>query len=110
MEIVQRQWDRYYVLDSGKNYKVKKLIISPGKSLSMQRHFKRNELWQVVSGEGEFYCSIDGCSESIKVSPFFHIKIESEEWHQVKNTGIEPLVIIEIQTGICEESDIERRN
>ena len=110
MEIVQRQWGKYYVLDSGDNYKVKRLVINPNKSISMQRHFKRNELWQVVSGEGEFYSSIDGCSESIKISPFFYIGIESEEWHQVTNTSDKnQLVIIEIQTGICKEDDIERK-
>ncbi len=107
MEIVQRQWDRYYVLDSGKNYKVKKLIISPGKSLSMQRHLKRDELWQVVSGKGRIF------NDDIKhfIQPTQVIHILKEEWHQVENlSDTEPLVIIEIQTGICEESDIERRN
>lgn len=109
MEVVQRQWGRYYVLDSGNNYKVKRLVINPNKSISLQRHFKRGELWQVVSGEGEIYCSIDGSSESSKIYPFSLIPIEQEEWHQVQNISDKnPLVIIEIQTGICEEDDIER--
>jgi mannose-6-phosphate isomerase-like protein (cupin superfamily) len=106
MEIVQRQWGKYYVLDSGDNYKVKRLVINPNKSISMQRHFKRDELWQVVSGYG--IMKVSGTSEHIHPQDIFHIS--REEWHKVTNTSDKnQLVIIEIQTGICEEDDIERK-
>lgn len=106
MEIVQRQWGRYYVLDSGDNYKVKRFVVNPKKKLSMQRHFKRAELWQVVKGEGKIF--YDGSEHLIKSPQVVHIL--KKEWHTVENiSDTEQLVIIEIQTGVCEEDDVERK-
>ena len=106
MEIVQRQWGKYYVLDSSDDYKVKRLVVNPKKKLSMQRHFKRAELWQVVSGEGILYLSTK-CLNLLERDSYF---IQQGVWHTVENiSDTESLVIIEIQTGICEEEDIERK-
>ena len=46
-----RNWGWYRVLDEQKGYKVKELVIEPGKSLSMQRHEHRAEHWYVLKGE-----------------------------------------------------------
>lgn len=50
MEIGNRPWGIYYVLEDSPLYKVKKLIVNPGKRLSLQSHTKRSEHWTVVSG------------------------------------------------------------
>ena len=51
-EKVKRPWGYYRVVHTiDKTVKVKELVIEPGKSLSMQRHFKRSEMWYVVKGK-----------------------------------------------------------
>ena len=50
LEIGNRPWGIYYVLEDSPLYKVKKLIVHPGKRLSLQSHTKRSEHWTVVSG------------------------------------------------------------
>ena len=93
--------------------KVKELIILPGKSISMQKHFKRAELWHVVCGSATVY-SKDSNGNSIHVGDFSThamFSFETEQWHQVYNNGDTPLKIIEIQWGVqCVEEDILRNN
>lgn len=87
--MVQRQWGEYVILDEGINYKVKRLTLEPGEKTSRQKHEKRTEYWIYPKDN----------------------KIETVwpgEWHQLINPWKEPLEVIEIQIGICEEDDIER--
>ena len=108
---VERPWGYYRVLDDKPGYKVKELVIEPGKSLSMQRHFNRAEHWYVLKGE----CSI---VTEFRDSKIHVIKKENEEyvigatvWHQGRNDSDKPCHILEVQYGIeCIESDIERRD
>lgn len=86
---VERSWGRYVVLDEGPGYKVKRLIVDPGKATSQQKHKKRAEHW--------IFPENDGCQQ-----------IAKGEWHQLFNPTDKPMTVIEVQTGICEESDIER--
>ena len=86
--IVSRKWGHYVLLDEGPGYKVKRLVIDPGKSTSRQRHEHRKEYW---------------------INPDMGAKeVPAGEWHQLDNPTEHPLVVIEVQTGLCEESDIER--
>jgi D-beta-D-heptose 7-phosphate kinase/D-beta-D-heptose 1-phosphate adenosyltransferase len=103
-----RTWGWWTVLkDYSPAVKVKELVVDPGKTLSMQRHFKRNEIWFVASGEASVY----GEGTECELKQFETIEIIKEEWHQLHNTSKnEPLHIIEIQWGDdCSEDDIERR-
>jgi len=105
-------WGTWQVLYSVQNLKVKELIIQPGKSLSFQRHFKRQEDWFVVRGKGEVFTNhnLDQPGMTFDLFPGETFQVGVDEWHQLRNTGNEDLVIIEIQQGsICDESDIERR-
>jgi mannose-6-phosphate isomerase-like protein (cupin superfamily) len=90
--------------------KVKRLIVEPGQSISMQRHFQRAEIWFVESGNGVIYTQTDGVAEKVSNLPKHAlVHIECQDWHQLKNESSEPLVIVEIQYGnYCDESDIER--
>jgi len=111
-----RSWGEWEVLHSLGTTKVKKLIVNPRSELSYQRHFYRNELWYVHQGEGIllFNYEEDPTKAPNEENLLFVgriITIHKKMWHQVINTGKEPLIIIEIQYGDkCIEDDIERKN
>lgn len=103
----ERPWGYYRVLHTvGLNVKVKELTVDPGKTLSMQRHAHRAELWFVAEGEAGNNWEFGG--EKIKL--FKTETIQPNEWHQLHNPTDKPLKVIEIQYGErCEEEDIERK-
>lgn len=110
----QRPWGYYNVLHthSDNRTKVKELTVEPGKSLSMQRHFKRSEFWFVSEGEASLYTlnhkSRVVLQQKILTHQSFHI--DKEYWHQLVNETDRPLKIVEIQYGeTCTEEDIERK-
>jgi cytidyltransferase-like protein len=107
-----RQWGYYRVLHDVPGCKVKELTIEPGKSLSMQKHFKRNEHWLVAEGK----CNVLSILSSGYTLPTttlskhnsYHVPLG--EWHQLSNPYNEACRIIEIQYGeVCIEEDIERK-
>jgi cytidyltransferase-like protein len=108
----ERQWGSFFNLFETKNIKVKELIVDPGKSMSFQRHFKRNEIWLVSSGKCIVAYSahpVDREKKEIQLNKFDHYLVPIGHWHQINNPFNEPSHIIEIQYGEdCIESDIER--
>lgn len=108
VEQKQRTWGWWRVFESyGPNVKLKELIVSPGEKLSMQKHKWRSELWFVAQGQGTVHSDVDKRS----LMQFDIITIKADEWHQLENTGKQPLHIIEIQWGKqCSESDIIRKD
>lgn len=90
--------------------KVKRLVIEPGKSISMQYHTQRNEIWFVESGSGTIYTYDD--DKIIKVKDIYkherhHVTVG--EWHKLEASPDSKLCIVEIQYGnICQEKDIVR--
>jgi D-beta-D-heptose 7-phosphate kinase/D-beta-D-heptose 1-phosphate adenosyltransferase len=102
-----RPWGYYRVLHTvGKNVKVKELTVDPGKTLSMQRHKYRAELWFVAEGIAGNNWEFGGGS----IKPYKTEVINPNEWHQLHNPTNQPLKVIEIQYGEqCEEEDIERK-
>jgi len=105
-ESASRDWGQWYVITKGPYYKVKKLVISPGKSISKQYHNHRTETWFIIQGRGQAF--IDSHIEVLKIGTILTIKPKSV--HQVKNLSEDQdLIAIEVQTGeICEEEDIVR--
>ena len=107
----KRSWGWYRVLDEQKGYKVKELVIEPGKSLSMQRHEHRAEHWYVLKGEvtiGTLDISSDW-DLSFKLKQNQSTTIEVNEWDQGINHTKELCHILEVQYGKqCIESDIIR--
>lgn len=103
----ERPWGYYRVLHTiGNNVKVKELTVDPGKTLSMQRHQYRSELWFVAEGLAGNNWDFGGK----KIKPYKTEIIHPNEWHQLHNPTDTPLKVIEIQYGErCEEEDIERR-
>ena len=108
----ERQWGSFFNLFETKNIKVKELIVDPGKSMSFQRHFKRNEIWLVSDGSCIVSYSNDINNKNIhevQLSKFDHYFVPIGHWHQISNPSNVKTHIIEIQYGEdCIESDIER--
>ena len=50
--VEERPWGTYEVLEDRKLYKLKEIVVNPGQRLSYQSHYKRTEVWTVVSGNG----------------------------------------------------------
>jgi mannose-1-phosphate guanylyltransferase/mannose-6-phosphate isomerase len=102
---VHRPWGYYTLLEEGERYKVKRLCIYPGKSISLQMHHHRAEHWVVVKGTARV---IKGEKEHY-VHENESIYIPKSTVHRLENPGKVDLHLIEIQTGeYIEEDDIIR--
>ena len=105
VEYDERPWGHYTVLADEPTFKVKKIVVRPGKRLSYQQHARRSEHWFVVSGTGQVV--IDG--RSTAVSPGIAIDIPVGSPHRMQNPGSDDLVFVEVQHGeYFGEDDIVR--
>ena len=103
--IMYRPWGYYIILEEGPRYKVKKLYVAPGKSISYQMHFHRAEHWVVVRGTAKV--TYDGKEVIVAENESFFVPMGRK--HKIENPGKIPLEIIEVQTGeYLEEDDIVR--
>lgn len=106
----ERPWGYYRVLHDVPGTKVKELTVNPRCSLSMQRHFCRQELWHIASGQCQVYFEADGTEWVKELKQHEEYTVPLERWHKITNPYNEPCHIIEIQHGIgCDEEDIERK-
>lgn len=100
-----RPWGYYEVISSETDHKVKRIVVYPGKRLSLQRHRLRAEHWYIVRGEATV--SLDGQSLHLKAGR--SVDIPRGALHRIMNPGDENMAFIEIQTGAYfGEDDIER--
>ncbi len=104
MECVERPWGRFEVVAEGPGWKTKVLFVAPMAKLSLQRHERRSEQWYVVSGEGRI--EIDG--ETTAAVPGARATIPAGRRHRLVNADGRELVVVEVQTGDCDETDIVR--
>lgn len=103
---VIRNWGVYDVVKELPNAKIKTLTVDPGKSLSMQKHVQRNELWLVVEGS----CNVELDNEVVALTKHDGLIIRKEQWHRLYNDSTAPALLVEIQYGdLCTEEDIERK-
>ena len=101
----KRPWGYFEVLSDAADHKVKRIVVSPGECLSLQRHRKRAEHWYAVSGEGA--ATVDG--KVVSLVRGRAVDIPQGASHRLENTSSADLVIIEVQTGTYfGEDDIER--
>jgi mannose-6-phosphate isomerase len=101
----ERPWGGYTVLSDADDHKVKRLVVTPGRRLSYQRHAQRSEHWFVVAGEG--VVTLDG--DEIPVASGKAVDVPVGAAHRIENRGAEPLVFIEVQHGTYfGEDDIVR--
>jgi len=100
-----RPWGTYTVLEEQEGYKVKRIEVKPGKRLSLQKHYHRNEHWIVVSGTA----TVTVADETRYVRPNESTYIKMGELHRLENEGKIPVVLIEAQVGeYTGEDDIVR--
>lgn len=102
---VARPWGTYTVLQEGSRFKIKRIEVRPGESLSLQMHHHRSEHWIVVSGTARVTCDERVFLVSANESTFIPIGAR----HRLENPGVVPLVMIEVQCGdYLGEDDIVR--
>ena len=102
---VHRPWGWYDSIDAGERFQVKRILVKPGASLSLQMHHHRAEHWIVVSGTAEVTCG----DKVILLSENQSTYIPLGETHRLANPGKVPLEIIEVQSGsYLGEDDIVR--
>jgi mannose-1-phosphate guanylyltransferase len=100
-----RPWGTYTILEDTPGYKIKRIVVKPGKRLSLQKHFHRNEHWIVVSGTATV--TVGDKTKLIRPNESTYIKMG--EVHRLSNEGIIPVVLIEAQVGeYTGEDDIVR--
>ena len=103
---VNRPWGSYTVLEEGSNFKIKRIVVKPGASLSLQMHHHRSEHWVVVQGMARV---VNGCPEPRLVNTNESTFIPAGHQHRLHNPGVIELIIIEVQSGsYLGEDDIVR--
>jgi mannose-1-phosphate guanylyltransferase / mannose-6-phosphate isomerase len=102
---VHRPWGWYQTMDLGDRFRVKRILVKPGKKLSLQRHHHRAEHWVVVRGTAEV--TRDGEVLLLRENESVYLPLGCT--HRLANPGKIPVEIIEVQTGAyLEEDDIVR--
>ncbi len=103
--LVYRPWGSFHILNRGHRFQVKRLVVNPGATISLQKHRHRAEHWVVVSGAAlvtrDREQRLLGENESIDIPP--------GAVHRLENPGDMPLIVIEVQSGsYLGEDDIVR--
>ncbi len=102
---IQRPWGNYDSIDSGLRFQVKRIVVKPGASLSLQLHYHRAEHWIVVTGTAR----VTRGDEVFILAENQSTYIPLGTTHRLENPGIVPLEIIEVQSGAyLGEDDIIR--
>lgn len=101
----RRPWGDWAVLDAAPGYAVKRIRVSPGGRLSLQRHRHRVEHWFIVAGRA----TVTRNAERLSLGVGEAVDFAMGDVHRVENDEAEELVFIEVQRGaILREDDIER--
>jgi mannose-6-phosphate isomerase-like protein (cupin superfamily) len=102
---VPRPWGSYTVLEEGPGFKIPRIVVNAGASLSLQMHHHRSEHWVVVSGIADVVNGDAQMQVRCNESTF----IPAGNRHRLENRAADPLVIIEVQSGgYLGEDDIVR--
>lgn len=104
-QTVHRPWGTYTTLESGERFKIKRIVVKPKASLSLQMHHHRSEHWIVVSGMAVIVNDDLELMLNTNESTF----IRAGHRHRLTNPGVIDLVMIEVQSGdYLGEDDIVR--
>ena len=101
----ERPWGWFEILYEEAGLKVKRIMVKPGRRLSLQSHEQRAENWVVVQGKALF--TLD--DKTFALEPHQSVFIPARSKHRMENPGPEELVFVEVQTGAyLGEDDITR--
>ncbi|MSQ23458.1 MAG: cupin domain-containing protein [Chloroflexi bacterium] len=101
----ERPWGRFWSIDQGLGYQVKRIEVLPGKRLSYQTHARRAEHWLIVQGAA--VVTLEGAEHALGSGDAIDIPVGAA--HRVANQGTETLIFIEVQRGdYLGEDDIVR--
>ena len=101
----ERPWGTFENLLDNDRCKVKEIIIKPGEAPSYQYHYKRQEIWVVVTGKG--LLKLDGLESTVSAGSVIKVPVGIK--HRIRNIGEEDLIFIEVQLGnYFGEDDIVR--
>ena len=101
----ERPWGSWEVVSVGPGYAVKRIVVLPGRRLSLQRHRFRAEHWTIVGGTA----LVTRGEATFAVGAGEHVAIGRGDVHRIANEGPEDVVFIEVQHGErLDENDIER--
>ena len=95
LESAEPPWGSWHTIDDGEGYKVKRIHVRPGESLSYQTHRHRSEHWVVVVGVAT--CVVAG--ETIVAGPGESVDVAMGDPHRIRNQHAEELIVIEVQRG-----------
>ncbi len=102
---VARPWGTYTTLQEGPRFKIKRIEVKPGASLSLQMHHHRSEHWVVVSGTAR----VTVADQEVLLAPNESTYVPVGSKHRLENPGRLPLTLIEVQCGdYVGEDDIVR--
>ena len=102
---VQRPWGWYDSLDLGNNHQVKRIMVKPGASISLQTHQHRAEHWVIIKGEAQITLG----TEVKTYQRYDHVFIPKECLHRLQNVSKTDVELIEVQCGdYLGEDDIVR--
>ena len=102
---VYRPWGFYESLIRGERFQVKRIVVTPGHKLSLQKHYHRAEHWVVVSGTALVTCN--STTRLVRENESVYLPLGSI--HRLENPGRIPLALIEVQSGsYLGEDDIVR--
>jgi mannose-1-phosphate guanylyltransferase / mannose-6-phosphate isomerase len=102
---IYRPWGYYQGVDIGARYQVKRIVVTPGATLSLQKHFHRAEHWVVVKGTAEVTVG----EKTYMIHENESVYIPMGNLHRLANPGKIPLELIEVQVGsYLGEDDIVR--
>jgi mannose-6-phosphate isomerase len=105
LEVDERPWGSYSVLDDQPTFKVKRIEVLPGKRLSYQRHARRSEHWFIVTGTAQV--TLDGVARRVSAGDAVDIPVGTD--HRIENPSDAPMVFVEVQHGdYFGEDDIVR--
>lgn len=102
---IYRPWGYYDSIDAGERFQVKRIVVNPGASLSMQMHHHRAEHWIIVSGTAKITRGDEAFLLSENQSTYIPLGMQ----HRLENPGKVELEMIEVQSGCyLGEDDIVR--
>jgi mannose-1-phosphate guanylyltransferase / mannose-6-phosphate isomerase len=102
---IARPWGSYDCIESGDGFQVKRIVVNPLASLSLQKHYHRSEHWVVVRGTAE----VTRGNETFLLTENQSTYIPLGTMHRLRNPGKAPLEMIEVQSGsYLGEDDIVR--